>query len=261
VAWGEGNSAEQAEFKRIYGMMGTVGGGGTVVVNILTSNLKPLKNIHVMVAQKPGVLLQNLQSVIADLSLSPGEPLIKPRRHFLAKNATPDDLALHLTARRLEEEERLVPGQFPGETWIVYKASELPKIVGNTEPKVGAEWEIPPALAQRLLVHVYAQDISSDHPEANQILVHRFNARIISVENGVVRARLDAHLLMNRIHVALPAYSKRIDATLAGYLDFEVEGRRILAFKLATTSATSDGQDFHLGVTSQPKIYVEPMVK
>ena len=55
-----------------------------------------------------------------------------------------------------------------------------------------------------------------------------------------------------------PAVSVRIEALMAGYLDFEVRRRRILAFKLATSKATADGHDFLAGITSQPKIYTEP---
>jgi hypothetical protein len=245
------------EFRRIYEMMVAAGGGGTVAVDILTSDLKPLKWLHVERASKPGVLLQTLQIVISNLSLKPGRTLVKPRRQFLPKDAGPDDLALHLTARPFNDRE--YPGQFPGESWIVYKASELPQIVGDKEPSVGSEWEISPQLAKRLLIHVYPQEISSDHPEFNQIIEQSITARIISVEGGVARARLDARLIMDRAHAPQPAVSVRIEALMAGYLDFEVQKRRILAFKLAASKATADGQDFLVGITSQPKTYTEPV--
>jgi hypothetical protein len=259
AAWGQGNAGEQAEFKKIYDKMVAAGGqGGTVAVDVLTPDLKPLKMLHVVPASRPGVLLQTLQTVVSSLSLKPGEALVKPRRQSLPRGAGPDDLVLHLTARRFAEEEQL-PGQFPGESWIVYKASEFSQILGGTEPAAGSEWEIAPELAKRLLIHVYPQEISSDHPEFNQIVEQRLTAKIISVEGGIARARMDGRLIMDRAHTAPRAVSKRIEATLAGYLDFEIRKRRVLAFKLATSKATADGRDFLVGVTSQPRAYTEPV--
>src|SRR6266705_735378 len=122
-------------------MVNSGGQGGTVAVDILTWDLKPLKMLHVANAAKPGVLLEALQTVISSLSLQPGPALVKPRRQSLPKDAGPADLVLHLTAR--EFTAVVYEGQFPGETWIVYKASELPQVVGRKEPTIGAEWEIP----------------------------------------------------------------------------------------------------------------------
>ena len=73
AAWGQGTAAEQAEFNKIYDKMVASGGqGGTVAVDILTSDLKPLKMLHVTAASRPGVLLQTLQVVVSSLSLKPG---------------------------------------------------------------------------------------------------------------------------------------------------------------------------------------------
>ena len=122
MAWGKGSAQDQAKFRKIYDRMVAAGGGGTVTVDILASDLKPLKSLHVASASMPGVLLKTLQIVVSSLSLKPGETLVKPRRQSLPQDAGPDDLALHLTARGF------IQGEFPAESWIVYKASELPQI-------------------------------------------------------------------------------------------------------------------------------------
>lgn len=257
VAWGEGSAREQAEFRKIYNTIVADGGmGGTVAVDILTPDLKALKNLHIGAAAKPGVLLETLRTLVFSLSLKPGPVLVKPRQQYLPREAAPGDLALHLTARAFIE---LEPYYFPGESWIVYKASEIPQILGGAEPSVGAQWEIAPELVKRLLIHVYPQEISSDHPENNQILEQGLTAKIISVEGGVARARIDGRLTMNRVHHGPPAIHRRVDATLAGYLDFEIRKRRVLAFKLATSKATADGRDFLAGITSRPTNYTEPV--
>jgi len=113
-------------------------------------------------------------------------------------------------------------------------------------------------LAKRLLIHVYPQEVSSDHLEFNKVLEQSITARIVSVETGDARARLDGHLTMDRAHAPPSAPANRIEANLAGYIDFDVQTRRVLAFKLPTNKATSDGKDFMVGITSQPKNYIEP---
>ena len=255
AAWGKGSAEEQAELNQLYQkMVAHMGGPGTVAVEIFSSDLKPLK----VVTGNSAAHLQALQMVVSNLSLHPGDVLVKPKRQSLPPDAAPDDLALHLTARGLIGG---AANQFPAESWIVYKASELPQILGRKDAAVGLEWEIPAELAKRLLIHVYPQDISSDHPEANKILEQHITSRIISVESGVARARLDGHLTMDRGHAPHAGTTERIEASLVGYLDFDVQKRSILAFKLVTNKATSDGQDFMAGVTSQPKNYLEPTVQ
>jgi len=219
--------------------------GGTVAVDILTADLKPLKSLHVERAARPGVLLQTLGDFVSSLSLKPGEALVKPRRDYLAKDAGPNDLALHLTARGF------IPGEFPAESWIVYRASELPQLIGQQKLSVGSEWKMPSELTRRLLIHVYPQEISSGHAEFNQIIEQRITSRIIAVERGIARARLDGRLVMDRRHGAPPTSGSRIEAALIGYMDLDLQKRLVLAFKFATHKATSDGRNFAVGVTSQ----------
>jgi hypothetical protein len=253
AAWGKGSAEEQAELNKLYQkMVAHMGGPGTVAVEIFSSDLKPLK---VVTASSTDGFLQTLQSVVSSLSLRPGNVLVKPRRQSLPQDTRPDDLALHLTARGFIGG---ASNHFPAESWIVYKASELPQILGPKETSIGLEWQIPSELAKRLLIHVYPQDISSDHPEANKILEQNITSRIISIEDGVAHARLDGHLTMNRGHAPHAGIDERIEASLVGYLDFDFKERRILALKLVTSKATSDGRDFMVGIISQPKNYAEP---
>jgi hypothetical protein len=252
---GSASAAEKAEFWRFYNGFAI----GTVAVNLLTPEGKGIISLHVVDASKPDYLLTKLQEVITSLGVVPGAPVMKPHPQSTPPAAEEGSLFVHLTARGLTPADGSTSTEFPAETWLVFKPAEVPKLLPPDPPVVGASWSVDPEMSKRILIHFYPQTISSDRPENNIILQQSLTGRVISIQNGVVRARLDAQLLMNRSYYNPPRGDARlVKARLVGYVDFMPNRSHIHAIGLTTYKATYDGKDFEAGLLSLPHLYAVP---
>jgi hypothetical protein len=229
---------------------------GLVEVSIIGPDETPIKMLHIMYANTAEQLLPVLQNITKDLHTQPGTPAFAPQPQSVAPVADKTSLVMHLTARGSIDEK------YPGETWLVFTQAEVNQFLPQGDPKPGTTWTVPKELASRILVHFYPQMISSDRPENNVIVDQSFTGKVLSMGNGVVRARLDATLTMKRSYYPQPnPQTYLVNASIVGFVDFALHEDHVHAIKLATFKAASDGREFDVVLTSTPHRYAEPIEK
>jgi hypothetical protein len=237
---------ERAEYGRIYReALAAKFSTGTVHVYIVEPGGKPIGTLHVATASRTPKLLALLDEVVAKLKLEPGKALVPPAPLSGCPAVPEGGLALHLTARR----ER-GGGSWGGvsENWIVYDSDEVKKLLPAGEVSAGLTWSPDPGPAARLLNHFYPVT-ENNNVKKNRIEEQRLSGRVLSVEKGLARARLDGRLRMKH------SFYHREDgntvvASFTGYVDFDPATGRVKALRLATTEAAYGGGTFAVAVRS-----------
>src|SRR5262249_47754512 len=120
----------------------------------------------------------------------------------------------------------------PSEDWVVLSKAEWPKLLPPREVRLNAAWEPHKEVAGKVLQHFYPPTENTD-PAKNRIDEQLLHARVVSMEQGVARARLDGKLRMKH-----PFYHKDdhnyVEAGLVGYLEFDVEKQGVRSLHLIT---------------------------
>lgn len=242
---------------------------GSVHAYILTADGRAFDSLHVAEA-KASRVIDMLRRAIEQLKPAAGGPAVEPAAQSSAPKAPPGSLVLHLTARYLhlkpgekETPAELVPvhtsalgtdragnwSDLPSENWIVLEPAEWQKLVPAGELAVGRSWEVDREVATKIYLRFYPDTESNDFAE-NRIDRQSLRAKIVSVADGLARVQLEGELKMKH-----PFYPHReddnfVEATVAGYLDYEIGPRRILSLRLVTDEATygSVRQTQHFGV-------------
>src|SRR5262249_55054390 len=179
-----------------------------------------------------------------------------------APKADPDALVLHLTARTLVRQGgEYVPhrvtlgetksagwGSYPAEDWIVLKKAEWAKLLPPGEVAAGTTWEPDREVAARVLTHFYPSTENNDVAK-NRIEEQALTATVVSVRDGVARARLEGRLRMKH-----PFYHKDddnvVEATVVGFVDFEEGKDGVRSLRLVTDKATYGRTTFGVAVRS-----------
>lgn len=263
AAKGPAPAEEKAERNRIWRDALKAGlSSGTVHVYILDPDGKVIDSQHVAVAAKVDELTAMLERVVERLHTPAGEPIVAPACQSRAPQAAADALVLHLIARNLVRQgNELVPvqaklgenrsgnwGAYPVEDWIVLERADWRKLLpaGVVEP--GSAWDLDHDAAARVLTHFYPSTENNDLRK-NRIDQLALRATVLSVQDGVARARLDGSLKMKH-----PFYHKDddnvVEATVVGMLDFEPATRQIRSLQLATDRATYGRTHFGVVVSS-----------
>jgi hypothetical protein len=220
---------------------------GTVHAYVLTPDGHPIDSLHVATASKPERTVAMLEQTIEKLKVPEGKPLIPPVSQAAPPKGGADSLRLHLTARVLRGGAW---GRFPAENWIVLDREQERKLLPVGAVAVGRSWQLDGDTAAKLLVHFYPATENNDLGK-NRIDRQVLTARVVSVEDGVARARLDGSLKMKH-----PFYHKEddkvVEASLAGYIDFDPAGQRLRALRLVTERATYGGGTFAVALRSVP---------
>lgn len=242
---GSASPAAKAELRRIfqegYAQKLSV---GTVHAYVVAPDGHLLDSMHTAQVAKPELLVAMLERAVQRLGTPPGEPVVPPAPPAPPSGA-PGSLRLHVVARYLERKgNALVPVEnaggnwsaLPGEDWLVLSRAEWTKWLPPGTAAVGMSWDIDPAAAAMLLKRFYPPTEENDL--SNSRIEHQsLRATVISVRNGVARARLEGSLRMKH-----PFYHKDdgnfVEATVAGYLDFDLAKRQIRALRLVTDGAT-----------------------
>ena len=232
---------------------------GTVHVYILTPDGAAFDSMHVAEATKVEKLTAMLESSIERLKAPAGDSLVKTAPQSTAPKADPGELVLHIVARNVVKQGNdLVPtraklgetrsgnwGAYPGEDWVVLSAKEVSKLLpaGNAE-----SWEIEPAVAERFLTYFYPSTENND-VKKHKIEQLQLKATRVSVKDGVSRARLEGKLVMkhNFYH---KEDGNAVNATLAGYLDFDA--KQVRALRIVTEDATYAKRPFGVALRSVP---------
>src|SRR5262249_53482317 len=157
-------------------------------------------------------------------------------------------LVLHLTARPLKG-----GGSWGGvsENWVVYTPEEGGKLLPpGKSVKPGQTWSPDAKLAARLLAHFYPVTDNNDVTK-NKFEEQQLTGRVLSVTDGVARARLDGTLRMKHSFYHKED-GKEVAASFSGTLDFEPATGKVRSLRLATRQANYGGGTFAVAVRSVP---------
>jgi hypothetical protein len=241
---------------------------GSVHAYVLTSDGKAFDSLHVGEA-KPERVLKMLENAVETLKVAKGKPLVQPASQATAPRAKPDSLVLHLTTRylvprnqpdaRKGAEGALVPidaklggersGQWtalPSEDWIELKKAEWLKLLPAGSVSVGSSWELDRDVTAEILTRFYPTTENNDLT-TNRIDRQALKATVVSVKDGMCRARLEGSLKMKHTFYPRRDDDNAVDASFVGYLDFEMDKPRIQALHLVTEKATYGGASRHFG--------------
>jgi hypothetical protein len=243
---GAASSEEKAEKERIYrealqAKLST----GTVHAYVLTPEGHPIDSLHVATAAKPEQTIRMLERAVDKLKLTEGKPVVKPSKQSVAPKGEPGSLILHLTARVLRGGAW---GEFPAENWISLEPAQIKTLLPSREVRAGDSWTLDSKEAAKLLVYFYPATENND-VHKNRIEQQSLKATVISVKDGVARARLDGRLRMKHSF-----YHKEdgnvVETKLIGLLDFEPGKQAIRSLRLVTGEATYGGGTFAVALES-----------
>jgi hypothetical protein len=237
---------------------------GTVHVYLLDPDGRPVGSQHVAVASKVEQLMALLEQTIARLKVPAGKVIVPPTSQSFAPKAEAGALVLHLVARNVVRKNgEDVPtkavlgtsrsgnwGSYPAEDWIVLSKAEASLLVPRGSLTPGTRWEPDREAAAKVLRHFYPSTENNDVSK-NRIDRQELKATVVSVKEGVARARLDGRLRMKH-----PFYHRDdnnfVDATLLGFLDVEAATGRVVDWQLITTDATYGRTRFGVAVRAVP---------
>jgi hypothetical protein len=185
-----------------------------------------------------------LEANVSRFKVPAGPPVVAPRPQSRPPSCGPDCLTLHLVARTTKGGAGW--GGPPGEDWIVFDRAALTKLLPAGSVAVGTAWEPDAAVLAKLLTHCYPETENNDISK-NRIDEQAVRATVVSVTDGVARARLDGRLRMKH-----PFYHKDddrvVNADLLGYVEFDVTRPHVRALRLVTTRATYGRGEFAVAV-------------
>jgi hypothetical protein len=176
-----------------------------------------------------------------------GETLVAPKPQSAPPTAKKDALILHLTARWLPAGGSW--RQLPSEDWIVLERTEWMKWLPTAEAKIGISWELDKVVAASLLKHFYPPT-ENNELSTNRIEAQTMKATVVSIKDGVVRARIEGSMKMK--HGAGPLRNDHsfVDATFVGFMNFEPAKSRIMSLQLVTDKASYFRGDFGVALRS-----------
>jgi hypothetical protein len=249
----DGNASAEVkkEIRRIYlETLNAKMSAGSVHVYLLHPNGRPVGSQHVAQASKVEELTTLLENTIAQLKVPVGETLVPAAPQSACPKCAPGGLVLHLVARNVtrkngqDEIHRPVLGEtrsgnwgaYPAEDWIVLSKAECARLLPGAPIRTGTSWQPDKEVAGRILKHCYPSSENNDIA-TNRIDRQELTGTVLSVKDGIARARLEGKLRMKH-----PFYHRDdgnfVDASLLGFVEFEVGSGRIVTWQLVTTEAT-----------------------
>jgi hypothetical protein len=220
---------------------------GTVHAYVLTPDGHTHDSLHVATAARTDRLLEMLNRAVATFRPKEGKPLAAPAPQSAPPKAPAGALVLHLVARA---DQRGSWGEFPAEDWIVLSRAEWQQLLPRGEVKAGQTWEPDPAAAAKVLTYFYPQT-ENNHATTDRIEKQSLRAKVLTVEGGVVTARLDGTLRMR--HAFYPGRNDPlpVDATLVGVVTF-APGKAAppSSLQLVTERAAHGKRSFKVAVRS-----------
>ena len=251
--YGDGGSKpadERREYNRIYReALDAKLSAGTVHVYLLTPEGHVFDSMHVVQASRTANLIAMLERAVKKFDVPAGEPVCKPAPQSTPPSAPEDALVLHLTARGLTGGGHW--DGIPSENWIVLPLADWTKLLPTDAPSVGQSWELDRVATAKLLVYFYPQSENND-VSSNRIAQQSLTATVVALDGGTARARIDGRLKMKHTFYPGRDDDNVVDATLAGYLDFEIAPARVRTLRLVTDRASYSTGTFGVAVRSLP---------
>jgi RNA polymerase sigma-70 factor, ECF subfamily len=170
----------------------------------------------------------------------------------------PGAKSLHLTSRYLDKEGKPLKFSkgasyhaFPAEEWVALTPAEEAALVPDAAAQPGASWYVDMAVAARLLSRLYPLTGNFGSYERNRIEEAGLTATVISGRRAVAWIRLDGRVRQS--HSFFPDKDERpVQATIAGYLEYDRREKKIRTFRLVTDQAVYGKESFGVAVRSVP---------
>lgn len=219
---------------------------GTVHAYVLTPDGHTDDSLHVVSAADQSKTVAMLQRAVAKFKPSPGNPVVPPAPQSSPPPSPSGALTLHLVSRA---DDRGSWGKLPAENWIVLTRDEWPRLLPTGDVSPGQTWELDRALSARILTYFYPQTENND-ARVDRIQQHALTAKVLTVKDGVVTARIDGFLRM--LHAFYPGRTNAepLGAEIVGVLTF-VPGK-VPSLQLATTQAQHGQRPFKVAVRTVP---------
>ncbi|OAI46383.1 hypothetical protein AYO44_02130 [Planctomycetaceae bacterium SCGC AG-212-F19] len=221
-------------------------GSGEVSPYILTPDAKPLGRLSIGPACEKDNLLQLLEKIVAEQKLARGDPIVKPAPQAPQPDSPADALVLHLVARKLTPKYSW--NEFPSEDWIVLNRDAWEKLLPPGGIKVKESYPLDRDAAAVLLTRFFPQTevctakpehlLAADGKYRHRLEQHELRGTVLSVQDGTARVRLDGSLKL--YHKFYPGHEDQnmVNATVVGYLDFDMAKKKVTALRLVTDQAT-----------------------
>ena len=191
-----------------------------------------------------------LEKAVAELKPASGQPLVPPVPQSRPPQCDQDSVTLHLVARSLDG--RGAWSDFPVEDWIVLSRPDVTNLLAMPKVSIGTAWDINPQLTTKLLTHFYPATENNDVSK-NKFERQSLRATVVSINNGVARARLSGDLKMEHGFYHKPD-GKFVEATVTGFIDFNSSRKELHSLRLVTDEATYGGGKFAIALRStEPK--------
>ncbi|OAI42296.1 hypothetical protein AYO40_00190 [Planctomycetaceae bacterium SCGC AG-212-D15] len=230
---------------------------GSVCVYLVSPDGKGLASMIVSTAAQKGKLLPLLEETVKKLGTKAGKVLIEPTPQSRPPKTEAGAVVLHLVSRA---DHRGSWGEFPSENWIVLTATEVAKILPEMG-KPGTEWALDKETASKVLTHFYPQTETCDfdhdavdngghHHRIEEVALR---GKVLSKKDGVAQCRLDGNVRLKHTFYPGKLDENRANATVVGYLDFDVKTREVRSLRLVTETGTYGKMGFKVAVDSQHK--------
>jgi hypothetical protein len=234
---------------------------GTVHVYLLDVDGHPVGSQHVATASKVEELTALLEKTIERLKVPAGKTIVPPASQSCCPHKTEAGaLVLHLVARNVDRQGgEDVPrkatlgatrsgnwGAYPAEDWIVLDKAEWSRLVPKGPLAPGTTWALDKEVAAKVLRHFYPSTENNDVSK-NRIDRQELKATVVSVKDGLARARLDGSLRMKHTFYHRDD-DNFVDATLLGFLDIDIASGRVVDLQLISTGATYGRSRFGVAV-------------
>jgi hypothetical protein len=239
---GDAAKTDKKEWQRIYHEANAkLKRSGTVHVYILApADGEVIESIDVGTAVFPEKLLARLSAVIDKLKTPKGKPVVAPVPQSCPPKCDAGALVLHLAARSYKG----TWNEFPVENWTALSAGEAGKLLPTGNIAAGGTWELDKAVTAKFLKHCLPNGFDYAGYHKVTIIEQSLQATVLSLKNGVARARLDGKLKLK--HKTLnfqknpPVEAHEFaQMPLTGYLDFEPGKQKVQAFRLLADPATA----------------------
>jgi hypothetical protein len=138
-------------------------------------------------------------------------------------------------------------GAVPSEDWIELKRAQWLKLLPAGPVRIGDSWDLDREVTAQLLTRFYPTTENNDLT-TNRLDRQGLKGTVLSVKDGVIRARVEGGLKMKHAFYPGRADENFVEASIVGYIDFEVEKPRIHALRLITDKASYGGESRRFGV-------------
>jgi hypothetical protein len=264
---------EQKERERVYrAFLEAKMSAGSVHVYVLSPAATPLGSLHVAHAVEKDAATGKdqthllLEKTIRELKIAKGKPLITPHAQSeppKIAQAQADSLILHLTARKLTEQEKGSWNEFPAEDWIVLSPDRWKKLLPTEPIRAGDSWDVDNDVSTPILTRFFPQTecctakdselLSPTGKYKHRLEDQSLRGTVVRVDSERVKTRLEGRSKVLHQFYPFHPYPPTVStAKIVGYLVFSQTKNKIQALRLVSEDGRFDKIDMGVAVWSVP---------